>query len=98
MGNSSKETGIKMKVYPKGQVVIPVSLRKKYNIEIGDHIDVIPESGGILLKPEIKEPSTTSLTKQLFGIFNDYAKVLPDLSKDTINASTEDEFSKGWKE
>ena len=97
MGNSSKETGIKMKVYPKGQVVIPVSLRKKYNIEIGDHIDVITESEGILLKPEIEEQPKTSFTKQLFGIFNDYAKVLPYLNEDTINASTEDEFTKGWK-
>ena len=39
MGAGTKES-IKMKVFPKGQVVIPVSLRKKYQIEIGDQIDV----------------------------------------------------------
>ena len=34
MGAETKES-IKMKVFPKGQIVIPVSLRKKYQIEIG---------------------------------------------------------------
>ena len=43
MGTGTKET-IKMKVFPKGQVVIPVSLRKKYQIDIGDRIDVISKS------------------------------------------------------
>jgi len=41
----------KMKVIPKGQVVIPVSLRKKYQIDIGDQIDVVSAPDGILLKP-----------------------------------------------
>ena len=39
IGKSKKE--IKMKIFPKGQVVIPVELRRKYHIEIGDHINVI---------------------------------------------------------
>lgn len=69
MGAATKES-IKMKVFPKGQIVIPVSLRKKYQIEIGDQIDVIPESEGILLKPLAKEQRGKSATGRLFGIFN----------------------------
>ncbi len=29
---------IRMKIFPKGQIVISVSLRKKYNLDIGDKI------------------------------------------------------------
>ena len=50
MGATSKES-LKRKVFPKGQIVIPAALRKKYHIEIGDHIDVIPKADGILLRP-----------------------------------------------
>ena len=42
---------IKMKLFPKGQVVIPVELRRKYHLEIGDHINVVSTDQGILLKP-----------------------------------------------
>ena len=54
MSDHSKES-FKMKVFPKGQVVIPVSLRKKYHIAIGDQIDVVTAPEGILLKPLPKE-------------------------------------------
>ena len=60
---------ITMKVFPKGQVVIPVALRKKYDINIGDQIDVIPETNGILLKPATKKMTDRSLTDRLFGVF-----------------------------
>jgi len=72
---------ITMKVFPKGQVVIPIALRKKYDINIGDQIDIIPESNGILLKPTTKRMSDKSLTDRLFGIFNKYAAGKPDLTK-----------------
>jgi len=96
MRTTSKETAIKMKVFPKGQVVIPISLRKRYNIDIGDHIDVIPGSNGILLKPGPKVRAKTSFTKQLFGIFDKYAEQKPILDKTKIDKSTEAEFVKGW--
>ena len=63
-----------MKVFPKGQVVIPVSLRKKYQIDIGDQIDVISKSDGILLGLLSKENRQRSLTERLFGIFGDYTQ------------------------
>ena len=46
---------IKMKLFPKGQVVIPVELRRKYHLEIGDHINVVSTDQGILLKPSSKK-------------------------------------------
>jgi len=98
MPTISKEPAIKMKVFPKGQVVIPVLLRKKYNIDIGDHIDVIPGSEGILLKPGLKRQDRTSFTKRLFGIFGNYAQQRPILDKTDINKATETEFVDGWVE
>ena len=98
MPTTSKDPAIKMKVFPKGQVVIPVSLRKKYNIDIGDHIDVIPGSEGILLKPIPKRQDKTSFTKKLFGMFGNYAQQRPILDKTDINKATETEFVDGWVE
>ena len=95
MGAGTKES-IKMKVFPKGQVVIPVSLRKKYQIEIGDQIDVISESEGILLKPIPKEKSWTSATERLFGIFRAYASPKSEPTKADIEKATEDGFTEGW--
>ena len=95
MGAPTKES-IKMKVFPKGQIVIPVSLRKKYQIEIGDQIDVISESDGILLKPLAKEQRGKSATERLFGIFNDYASKRPQPTKAAIEKATEAGFIEGW--
>ncbi|MEX1325802.1 MAG: AbrB/MazE/SpoVT family DNA-binding domain-containing protein [Desulfobacterales bacterium] len=95
MGTGTKES-IKMKVFPKGQVVIPVSLRKKYQIDIGDRIDVISKSDGILLKPLPKENRQRSLTERLFGIFSDYAAVKTRSTKTDIEKATEAGFTEGW--
>lgn len=95
MGTGTKES-IKMKVFPKGQVVIPVSLREKYHIDIGDQIDVISQSDGILLKPLPKEKSQRSLTERLFGIFSGYAGGKSKPSKADIERATEAGFIEGW--
>jgi AbrB family looped-hinge helix DNA binding protein len=97
MHSNSKET-IKMKVFPKGQVVIPVSLRKKYHIEIGDQLEVISGPEGILLKPAAKNKNNASLTDRLFGIFSEYASRDKKLSKDDITRATEAGFIEGWTE
>ena len=96
MGATSKES-IKKKVFPKGQIVIPVTLRKKYNIEIGDHVDVIPKADGILLKPMPKKEVEKSLTDRLFGVFGKYAKGKPKLKKADINKVTEAGFIEDWQ-
>ena len=96
MQTDSKEHIKKMKVFPKGQVVLPVSIRKKYQIEIGDQVEVISVSEGILLKPVPKKQSNTSLTRRLFGIFGDYAKGHLKLHKKDIDKATEEGFMEGW--
>ena len=95
MKTNSKES-IKMKVFPKGQIVIPIALRKKYHIEIGDQLDVISSQDGILLKPVPKENKEISLTKQLFGVFGKYAQQTSEITKKDIIRTTETEFVKGW--
>jgi len=95
MSTSSKES-IKMKVFPKGQIVIPIALRKKYHIEIGDQLDVISSRDGILLKPVPKENKKNSLTEQLFGVFGKYAHQTSKINKKDIIRATETEFVEGW--
>ena len=95
MGAATKES-IKMKVFPKGQIVIPVSLRKKYRIEIGDQLDVISKSEGILLKPLAKEQRGQSATERLFGIFSVYASKRQKPTKADIEKATEAGFIDGW--
>ena len=95
MSTSLKES-IKMKVFPKGQIVIPITLRKKYHIEIGDQLDVIPSRDGILLKPVPKENKKNSLTNQLFGVFGKHAHQTSKITKKNIVRATETGFVKGW--
>jgi len=97
MSTSTKES-FKMKVFPKGQVVIPVSLRKKYHIDIGDQIDLISAPDGILLKPLPKETGQRSLTEQLFGIFSSYASGKSKPTKSDIDKATKTGFTEGWAE
>jgi len=45
-----------VKTTVKGQVVIPVKIRNKYNIKSGTEVAVIDRGGEIILKPLLKEP------------------------------------------
>ena len=92
----SKES-YKMKVFPKGQVVIPASLRQKHHINIGDQIDVISAPDGILLKPLPKREREHTLTDRLFGIFSGYASGKSKPTQNAIDAATENGFTDGWK-
>ena len=96
MGATSKESIIR-KVFPKGQIVIPVALRKKYHIDIGDHVDVIPKADGILLRPVPKKEEKKSKTESLFGMFRKYAKGKPKLKKADISKATKAGFVEGWE-
>ena len=85
-----------MKIFQKGQVVIPVELRRKYHLEIGDYINVVSTNHGILLKASHKKHDNISLTDQLFGIFKEHAETKPSITKKDINKATENNFSNGW--
>ncbi|RZB35124.1 MAG: hypothetical protein SRB1_00892 [Desulfobacteraceae bacterium Eth-SRB1] len=94
--SATLKEAVKRKVFPKGQIVIPVALRKKYSIEIGDHVGVIPQADGILLKPMPKKEKK-SLTDSLFGIFGKYTKGKPKLKKADVNKATKAGFIEAWK-
>ena len=95
--SESLKKSLKMKVFAKGQVVIPIYLREKYHIEIGDQIEVIPTEEGILLKSESKGDGPKSKTDQLYGIFRQYARGKKKLEKKDIKSVTERGFSERWK-
>ena len=86
----------KMKIFPKGQVIIPVELRRKYKINIGDHIEFISIQGGILLKPSKKKQSEQYQINKLFGMFRPYAKRKNYPGKEKIETATEEGFVEGW--
>jgi AbrB family looped-hinge helix DNA binding protein len=94
MDHPDNET-IRMKVFQKGQVVIPVSLRKKYHIEVGDHVDVVEAPEGILLKP-VRQKGSAAMSDELFGLFAKYAQNKGRLTKRQINQATEKGFAEGW--
>ncbi|MBI9087364.1 MAG: AbrB/MazE/SpoVT family DNA-binding domain-containing protein [Desulfobacterales bacterium] len=89
---------LKMKVFPKGQVVIPASIREKYNIRIGDQIDFIPSKDGILLKVSSTPDKIETRTDHLFGLFKKQARQRRLAEKEDIDKSTETEFVKEWHE
>jgi len=43
-------------VSPKGQIVIPVSLRKKYNIGPRDRVEILEVDNAIVLVPLARDP------------------------------------------
>jgi AbrB family looped-hinge helix DNA binding protein len=88
----------KMKVFPKGQVIIPVDLRRRYNINIGDRIEFLTLKDGIFLKPSRQEPEERSLTDELYGMLRGYVKDKESPGKDAIRLATESGFVEGWTE
>lgn len=86
----------KGKVFPKGQVVIPAALRKKYNIQIGDPIDFVLSTEGILMKPALKSNNQEASAEKLFGIFSTHKKIQDELSEKNILQATEKGFTEEW--
>jgi AbrB family looped-hinge helix DNA binding protein len=96
--HKNPETTKKMKVFPKGQVIIPVALRRKYNINIGDQIEFVTNQDGILLKPSSQKLSRGSVARELFGMLRRYAKGKDYPDDNAINDATEKEFADAWKQ
>jgi AbrB family looped-hinge helix DNA binding protein len=86
------------KIFPKGQVVIPAAVRKKYKIEIGDQIMFTLSNDGIMLKPVPATHSKGSLTEKLFGIYASHRTSQEKLSAEEITMATEAGFTKKWRE
>ena len=70
-----------VKVLPKGQITIPKSIRKKFNISVGDPLLIQEKGGEIILKK----------TKTIF----DFIGILPDsgLSISEIRDKAAKEFA-----
>lgn len=66
-----------VKATEKGQVVIPVAIRKKYCISKGTRVKIFDGDGKIILKPLFKEP-----VKEIRGIFKKGPSALNALMKD----------------
>jgi len=49
-----------VQVSPKGQIVIPVSLRKKYNIGPRDKVEIIEVDNEIVIVPLERDPIKTA--------------------------------------
>ena len=68
----------KVKVGMRGQVVIPIKLRKKYNIEEGIIIEIDETNEGLLLKPFNPIAEMKGLGKGIFGDPVKFQKKLRD--------------------
>ncbi len=79
------------KVFGKGQIVIPVMLRKKLNIKIGDKVNITEENDGVKITPVKQNEPIASLA----GIFNKYAS--RKINDDQINKITENELIESYQ-
>ena len=92
---ASNKEHIRGKIFPKGQVVIPALLRKKYNIQIGDPIIFSVSDEGILLKPA--KQSKTGLAEKLFGIYAAQRAAREGVTQADITKAAEDGFAGKWE-
>ena len=74
----------------KGQVTIPLKIRKKLNLQKGDEILFVETEDGIMLK-------TASELKAIFGIARKIAKEY-GVTKEELLAVAEEEREYIWKE
>lgn len=88
----------KMKIFPKGQVIIPADLRRRYNIDIGDQIEFVTCEEGILLKPSKEKPGSGPVVDALYGMLHNYAEGREFPDKPSIEKATEAGFVDGWSE
>ena len=79
------------KVFGKGQIVIPVMLRKKLNIKIGDKVNIMEEEDGVKIIP-IKQSEPII---NLAGIFSKYA--IQRINDNQISKITESELIKSYQ-
>jgi AbrB family looped-hinge helix DNA binding protein len=82
---------MRTKMYNKGQVIIPAEFRKKYNLSIGDYLEVVPDENCIRLIPI----QNVAIVDQLFGILRENGRQneITDLMIDKI---TENELNSEW--
>ena len=45
-----------VQVSPKGQILIPKSLREKYGVKPGSKVQILEEPGSLIIKPAPEDP------------------------------------------
>jgi AbrB family looped-hinge helix DNA binding protein len=81
-----------MKVFNKGQIVIPVALRRELGVEPGDMIDLTIDKKERCLK--LKKPEQ-SVSSELAGALSQYNKRKDFPSKSEINDALADGLTDG---
>lgn len=61
-----KDTGVVRKIDELGRFTLPMELRRKLNIEIGDPLEVFVEGESIILRKYIESDVFTGSTEELF--------------------------------
>ncbi len=78
---------MKMKIHNKGQVVIPSEIRKKFDLEVGDQMDVVVDDNGVHLYPVIDD------SIQLEGVIKEEAEKYGFPDKREIEEASEKGFA-----
>lgn len=76
-----------MKIHNKGHVVIPSEIRKKFDLDVGDQMDVVVDESGVHLYPIVEDAIT------LDGIIKEEADKYGFPGVKEIREATEKGFS-----
>lgn len=82
-----------VKVFNKGQIVIPSLLRKAFGIKIGEKVNLVVEKDGIKIVPVRKKVDA----KDLAGVFHKYAKGKKIPTEKEIEDITEKELAREFR-
>ena len=77
------------KVYEKGQIILPVSLRKKYGININSKVEVLEDGDYIKIIPYKKKT-----IDDIAGMLK--LKNNPVLSKEEMSKTVEEGYTTNW--
>ena len=84
---------IRLKVGPKGQIVIPKVFREAYGIKEGGEVIIEPQKNELVIK---RAPNTEELLKKLREYHKKRQEKKPARLGDLKGISLEDEFDEVW--
>ncbi|MGH2534964.1 MAG: AbrB/MazE/SpoVT family DNA-binding domain-containing protein [Thermomicrobiales bacterium] len=73
-------TAYTRRITRKGQVTIPIEIRRSLGIADGDRVDFVQENGAVRIIP------TDSVTARTYGILHRYARVPPPTAEEEREA------------
>lgn len=74
------------KVTRGGQITLPKIFRQKYNIAIGDLVEIIEEDGKIILQPikPINKMSRKEAARELIKLLSKTGDLAPEISEEAL--------------